>query len=74
MASASEFHRFARECMDWARAARSEDDRLAFLQMAQTWLAAAARLELTEGVDLGGADIGKTDGHNHDGGSPPHDT
>jgi len=31
--------------MDWARAARSYRERAIFLQMAQTWLFAAARLD-----------------------------
>jgi len=46
MSSAKEYREFARECMDWARTARSERERAIFEQMAQTWIEAAARLEL----------------------------
>lgn len=46
MSSAKEYREFARECMDWARTARSEQERAIFTQMAQTWSEAAARLEL----------------------------
>jgi hypothetical protein len=45
MSSAKEFREYADECMDWARTARSERERAIFLEMAQTWMAAAARLE-----------------------------
>ena len=43
--SAREYREFADECMGWAKTARSERERQIFLQMAQTWLWAAARLE-----------------------------
>jgi hypothetical protein len=43
--SATEFRENADECMDWARTARSERERAIFLQMAETWLQAAALLE-----------------------------
>jgi hypothetical protein len=43
MPSAKEFREYARECMDWARTARSEKERAIFVEMAQTWLSAAAR-------------------------------
>jgi hypothetical protein len=46
MSSAKEYREFARECMDWARTARSEQERAIFTQMAQTWIEAAARIEL----------------------------
>jgi hypothetical protein len=46
MSSAKEYREFARECMDWARTARSERERAIFTQMAQTWIEAAARIEL----------------------------
>jgi hypothetical protein len=45
MSSANEFREFARECMDWAKTARTERERAIFLQMAETWLDAAMRLE-----------------------------
>jgi hypothetical protein len=46
MSSAKEFREFARECLDWARTAKSEHERATFMQMAQTWTEAAERLEL----------------------------
>ncbi len=45
MASAREFREFAQECMDWARTAKSDQEHNIFLQMAQTWIEAARRLE-----------------------------
>jgi hypothetical protein len=45
MAAVKEFHEFADECMRWAAAARTEDQRQAFLQMACAWTQAALRLE-----------------------------
>jgi hypothetical protein len=43
--SAKEYREFADECMGWAKTARSDQERQIFLQMAQTWLWAAARLD-----------------------------
>ena len=45
MSSANEFREFARECLDWASTARTEQERAAFMQMAETWIDAALRLE-----------------------------
>jgi hypothetical protein len=42
--SAKQFHEFARECMRWAEEATSEEDRRAFIEMAQAWVHAAAEL------------------------------
>jgi hypothetical protein len=39
--SAKEYREYAAECMDWARTAKSDQERDTFLQMAQTWLNAA---------------------------------
>jgi hypothetical protein len=39
--SASEYQKHADECFGWARTARSERERLIFIQMAETWLRAA---------------------------------
>ena len=39
--SATEFRENADECMDWARTARSDQERAIFLQIAETWLRAA---------------------------------
>jgi hypothetical protein len=41
----NEFLEFVEECLDWAKAARSGDERNIFLQMAQAWLDAARRSE-----------------------------
>jgi hypothetical protein len=46
MSSAKKFREFARECLEWARTARSKAERDTFTQMAQTWIEAAQRLEL----------------------------
>jgi hypothetical protein len=43
--SAKDFRDNANECMDWARTARSDRERAIFLQMAETWLQAAARVD-----------------------------
>jgi len=58
MSSAKEFREYARECMDWASTARSEQERTIFLEMAQTWVTAAMRWEakfanLIEKVETG---------------------
>ncbi len=43
--SAKGYREFADECMGWAKTARSDQERQIFLQMARTWLWAAARLD-----------------------------
>jgi hypothetical protein len=45
MSSAEEFRAFAKECLDWAKTARSDPERSIFADMARTWIDAAARLE-----------------------------
>jgi hypothetical protein len=66
MASAAEFREYARKCMDWARTARSEEERAIFLEMAQSWLASRLEAEhpkmiknigMLRNSSLGGADI-----------------
>jgi hypothetical protein len=42
--SSKQFREFARECMQWAEEASSEQDRLHFLEMAKAWIHAAAEL------------------------------
>jgi hypothetical protein len=42
MASAEEFRDYADECLGWAKTAKSDREREIFLQMARTWLEAAA--------------------------------
>jgi hypothetical protein len=41
MESARQFQEYAEECLDWAKSARSNQEREIFLQMAQTWMEAA---------------------------------
>ena len=41
MSNADQYRRNADECMEWAKTAKSDFERNTFLQMAQTWLAAA---------------------------------
>jgi hypothetical protein len=43
--SSNEFRDFANECLDWAKSAKSDNERDIFLQMAQAWLGAAMRSE-----------------------------
>jgi negative regulator of sigma E activity len=44
MSTADEYHQFARESLQAAAQAKTEEERHAFLQMAQTWTAAATQL------------------------------
>ncbi len=46
MSSAKEYREFADECLDWAGTAKSARERRIFLQMAEAWLGAAARLDV----------------------------
>jgi hypothetical protein len=43
--SGKKYLEYADECMGWAKTARSEQDRLAFIEMANTWLYAATVTE-----------------------------
>lgn len=43
--SAAEYRQYAQECMDSARSANSEAVRSQFLELAQLWMAAAAKAE-----------------------------
>lgn len=43
----NEYHQYAEECLRWAAQAKTEDQRHAFLEMAQAWTMAASRLEGT---------------------------
>ncbi len=45
MSEAADYRAFAKECMGWAKTARSDRERRIFLQMVETWLAAAAVAE-----------------------------
>lgn len=48
MATAEEYRAFADECFGWARTAKTKREREIFIQMAQTWLAAAVRAGAAE--------------------------
>jgi hypothetical protein len=48
VSSADQYRAFADECFGWARTAKTEHERAIFLQMAQTWLAAAVRARSVE--------------------------
>jgi len=43
--SAKDFREYADECLGWAKTAKSDKDRKSYLQMAETWLRAAAQYE-----------------------------
>ncbi len=45
MTTASEFREYARECLEWADAAETEEQRESYLDMAKHWTLAAFRLE-----------------------------
>jgi hypothetical protein len=47
MATSDRFRGFADECLTWARTARTDQQREAFLEMARAWTLAAARQEGT---------------------------
>jgi hypothetical protein len=40
MSSPDEYRQFAEECLRWAAKAKNDGERKAFLDMAQTWIAA----------------------------------
>jgi hypothetical protein len=44
MTSADEYQRYAAECLEWARKAKTEAERKAFLDMARAWTQAGAKL------------------------------
>jgi hypothetical protein len=47
MTSANEFRQYGQECREWSDAAQSEHELNSLLEMAATWLVAAARAETT---------------------------
>jgi hypothetical protein len=44
MTTADEYRQFAEECLRWADKAKTAKEKKAFLDMAQTWIKAAAKL------------------------------
>ena len=47
MVSTEEYRKYADECADWAKTAKSQRERNIFLQMAQAWRQAATIAALT---------------------------
>jgi hypothetical protein len=46
VSSAKEYRAYGAECMEWAKTAKSDSERDTFLEMATSWLQAAAIAEL----------------------------
>ena len=44
MTAADEYRKFAEECLRWARDAKTDEERKAFLDMARAWTQAAPRM------------------------------
>jgi hypothetical protein len=44
MTTADEYHRYARECLQWASEAETEEQRANFFAMARTWMQAALQM------------------------------
>jgi hypothetical protein len=44
MTTADEYHRYARECLQWASEAKTEEQRANFFAMARTWMQAALQM------------------------------
>jgi hypothetical protein len=55
MTTATEYQEYARECARWAAEAKTEDQREAFLQLAQHWMQAALvpSVRNTKNTDVG---------------------
>jgi hypothetical protein len=45
MDSAKHYRDYAEDCLNWAKTAKSDQERETFKRMAQTWLEAAVRAE-----------------------------
>jgi hypothetical protein len=48
MNSAMQFLEYAAQCLDWAKTAKDEKDRAAFVHMANSWIEVASRVTITE--------------------------
>jgi hypothetical protein len=48
MTTPKEYREYADECFGWAKTARSDRERDIFLQMAEIWLEAAIRAEISQ--------------------------
>jgi hypothetical protein len=47
MNTSDEYLAYAKDCMQWAAGAKTEDERKAFVEIAQYWTQAALRIEGT---------------------------
>ncbi len=45
MPTSQEYRQFAAECINWARTAKSDDERQQFLKLANVWVQAASLLD-----------------------------
>jgi hypothetical protein len=57
MATADEFRQYAQECLQWAKEAETDDQRLPFLHMARDWTLAALRLGTPKDTDESSATV-----------------
>ena len=53
MSKIEEFREYAAECLAWARKARTEQEREAFVNLAETWIAASLLHIRRHGMDEG---------------------
>jgi|HubBroStandDraft_5_1064220.scaffolds.fasta_scaffold1068886_1 hypothetical protein len=55
--TANEYREYAEECMGWAKIARSDKERVSFIEMAKTWLQAAALADRSDAPSGNGATL-----------------
>ena len=48
MTTVAEYRKFAEECLRWAEKAKTTEEKKVFLDMAQTWVVAAALARTTD--------------------------
>ena len=53
MSKIEEFREYAAECLAWAEKARTEQEREAFINLAETWIAASLLHARRHGIDEG---------------------
>lgn len=61
MSKSDEFRQFAEEAMRWARQSKTEEEQLAFMELARTWTQAALHRESTAAVNYSTAPHRKSD-------------
>jgi hypothetical protein len=49
MTTADEYLQYAEECLRWARDAKTDEERVPFVEMAAAWRLAAAKLQMMDG-------------------------